>query len=271
MALARSPRVSESNARRESFDVDDATVNIRSMPEAVTAVITAARREEGACLFTLNLDHCTKLRSDWQFRAAYRRAKFITADGFPIVFLGRLNGVSLSRTTGSDMVWPLCEEAARHKVPIFLFGASMPVLRKAQLQMLKRLPGIDIVGIHAPPPAFDPGSAEADRAMELIRRSGARLCIVALGAPRQEVFAARCLDAVPGVTFVCLGAGLDFVAGTQTRAPQFFRDRGLEWLWRLMSNPRRLGLRYLKCAGAVPRLAAEAIPHAISIRMGRPS
>ena len=259
----------DANARRQSFDVEGATVNIRSVDEAVSAVVTAAQNDETAYLCTLNLDHCTKLRSDSRFRTAYRHARFVTADGFPIMLLGRMRGVSLERTAGSDLIWPLCNEALRRHLPIVFFGASIPVLRKAQLQIMKRLPGIEIVGIQAPPPMFDPESDEADEAIEFILRSGARLCFLAIGAPRQEVFALRCLDRVPGTTFVCIGAGLDFIAGTQARAPRFFQDHGLEWLWRLMSNPRRLGMRYLRCAGAVPRLAAEAIPEAISKRRSK--
>jgi len=262
-------RVPEPNARPQTVDVEGATVNIRSIDEAVSAVVTAAKHEEGTYLCTLNLDHCTKLRSDPRFRTAYRHARFVTADGFPIVLFARLKGVALQRTAGADLIWPLCGEAVRQRLPIVFFGASVPVLRKAQLQIMKRLPGIEIVGIQAPPPMFDPESVEADEAIEFIRQSGARLCFLAIGAPRQEVFALRCLDRVPGTTFVCIGAGLDFIAGTQARAPRFFQDHGLEWLWRLMSNPRRLGMRYLRCAGEVPRLAAEAIPAAISARRKR--
>ncbi len=266
---AQEVRVLDADARQHSFDVGGATVNIRSVDEAVSAVTSAAEQDESAYLCTLNLDHCTKLRSDARFRTAYRHARFVTADGFPIVMLGRMHGVSLERAAGSDLIWPLCREALRRHLSIAFYGASVPVLRKAQLHIMKRLPGIDIVGIQGAPPVFDPESVEADEAIEFIRRSRARLCFLAIGAPRQEVFALRCLDRVPGTTFICIGAGLDFIAGTQARAPRFFQEHGLEWLWRLASNPRRLGMRYLRCAGAVPRLAAEALPNAISLRRGK--
>jgi UDP-N-acetyl-D-mannosaminuronic acid transferase (WecB/TagA/CpsF family) len=70
---------------------------------------------------------------------------------------------------------------------------------------------------------------------------------------------------------ICVGAALDFLAGTHKRAPQFFQNTGLEWLWRMSSDPQRLAPRYLRCAAIVPRLVADVIPQAISTRWGRPS
>src|SRR5207244_12787727 len=83
----------------------------------------------------------------------------------------------------------------------------------------ERFRGLQIAGCLAPGPGFDPYSSEADIAIERIRDSGAKLCFVALGAPRQELFAARCLDELNGTGVLCIGAALDFIAGTQSRAP----------------------------------------------------
>lgn len=261
----------ERNARKFEFKVDGVVVNLPSLSSAVSAIVGTAKAGHGFCVFTLNLDHCAKLRSDAKFRDAYARAAFVTADGFPIAMLGRLHGAAVERTAGSDLLEPLCAEAAREALPVFLLGPSTRVIQQAQLHLMRRYEGLEVAGSYAPGAGFDPWSLDADRAIEEIRRSGARLCFVALGAPRQEIFAARCLDHLPGVAFVCVGATLDFIAGTQVRAPAFFRDNGLEWLWRLSSNPRRLGLRYLRCAAAVPRLVADAVPQAISARIGRSS
>ena len=90
-----------------------------------------------------------------------------------------------------------------------------------------------------------PIPAKPTAAIESIRASGARLCFVALGAPRQELFAARCLDELNGTGVLCIGAALDFIAGTQTRAPSIARRTGLEWAWRMLREPRRLGPRYV--------------------------
>jgi exopolysaccharide biosynthesis WecB/TagA/CpsF family protein len=261
--------MSEANAVGREFRVDGISINVHSMPQAIAAIVGAAKNERGFCVFTLNLDHCNKLRSDPKFRHAYRRASFVTADGFPIVLLGRLNGVPVRRTTGADLLEPLCAAAARQRLPIFLLGPNQNVINRAQAKLRARHDALDIAGSYAPGMNFDPESLDADVAIERIRQSGARLCFLAIGAPRQEIFAARCLERAPGIGFVCVGAAVDFIAGTQARAPRFFRNNGLEWLWRLSSNPQRLGLRYLRCAAAVPRLLADAIPQAITSRRGR--
>ena len=78
------------------------------------------------------------------------------------------------------------------------------------------------------------------------------MVFLALGSPKQEILAARGRMLVPEIGFASIGAGLDFLAGTQTRAPRIFRKLALEWLWRMLSNPRRLGLRYLHCMAILP-------------------
>jgi exopolysaccharide biosynthesis WecB/TagA/CpsF family protein len=258
-------------APQRQFRVDGIAINIRSMREAAEAVVGAAEAAEGGCFFTLNLDHCAKLRHDPKFREAYARARFVSADGFPIVLLGRLNGLRLRRTTGADLVLPVCMQAARRRLPIFLLGPNADVLRRARATLSARANGLHIADTFAPGANFDPESIDADIAEERIRQSGARICFLAIGAPRQEIFAARCRDRLPGVCLICVGAALDFIAGSQRRAPSIVRRAGLEWLWRLSSHPRRLGLRYLKSAAVVPRLVADAIPQAIAARAGRPS
>lgn len=192
------------SAVQRDFRVDGISINVHSMPQAVSSIVAAAESGHGFCVFTLNLDHCNKLRTDPKFRAAYRRARFVTADGFPIVMLGRLNGVPVRRTTGADLLEPLAAEASHRRLPVFLLGPSQTVIARAASELRRRVGALDVVGAYAPGANFDPGSLDADVAIERIRQSGARLCFVALGAPRQEIFAARCLERVPGVGFVCV-------------------------------------------------------------------
>ncbi|HEY6833498.1 MAG TPA: WecB/TagA/CpsF family glycosyltransferase [Pseudolabrys sp.] len=263
--------MSETSAGLREFRVDGVSINLLSMPQAISAIVSTAKGGHGFSVFTLNLDHCAKLRADSKFAQAYHRASFVTADGFPIVLLGRLHGVPVQRTAGSDMLEPLCAEAARSRLPIFLLGPNTAVINRAAAHLRERNESLEIAGSYAPGPNFSPESIDADIAIEHIRKSGARICFLAIGAPRQEIFAARCMDLLPDVGFVCVGAALDFIAGTQARAPGFFQRHGLEWVWRLMSNPQRLAMRYLRSALAVPRLLADAIPQAISARTGRTS
>jgi len=263
--------MSNANVARSDFRVEGITVNLPSLAEAVSSIVAATEHEESFCVFTLNLDHCAQIRSNPEFRSAYRRAQYVTADGFPIVAIGRMAGAAVRRTTGADLVEPLCVAAARNRMPITLFGPNVTTLFHARARLLERAPGLEIRDSFAPGDKFDPYSAEADRAIARIGESGAKICFVAIGAPRQEIFAARCLDMIPGVALICVGAAFDFIAGTHARAPAFFQNNGLEWLWRLSSDPRRLGPRYLRCAAAIPRLVAAVMPQAVSTRRGRPS
>jgi N-acetylglucosaminyldiphosphoundecaprenol N-acetyl-beta-D-mannosaminyltransferase len=250
-----------------NLTVDGVAINVLSMRDAVSSIVTAAQRGETFSVCTLNLDHVAQLQRRPDFRAAYRRARFVTADGFPIVILSRLAGSQTQRTTGADLVEPLCEQAGQKGIPVFLLGSNEPTLRKSAERLSEKYKGLNVAGLLAPGPNFDPYSDEADRAIESIRASGAKLCFVALGAPRQEIFASRCLDELSGTGFLCIGAALDFIAGTQTRAPSFTQKLGMEWAWRMLRNPRRLAPRYARCLAIVPRLVVRSIPQIVSARM----
>ena len=229
--------------------VDGWPINIANEAQAIQSICAAASNGESFATFTLNLDHLVKLRRDGQFRDAYRNARFVTADGAPIAFLAARTDARVCRTSGADLVEPLAEEAARRNLPVYLFGSSAAVLEGVSEHLATLTKGrIKIVGAVSPPQGFDPTGTEADLALERIRASGARLCIVALGAPKQELFAAKATGkGVPG-GFVGVGAALDFLVGHQTRAPQWMQRAGIEWIWRLASNPRRLTQRYVDCA-----------------------
>lgn len=229
--------------------VDGWPINIATQGQAVSAAVDAATRGQGFTLFTLNLDHLVQLRSDAHFREAYRDATFVTADGAPIVMMCRLLGHRLERVTGADLVVPLAQAAADAQLPVYLFGSSSDVLARVGRELVERTDGkLAIAGTEAPPLNFDPTGPEAREAIARIRASGARLCFVALGAPKQERFSVLAQSMGVKVGFACVGAALDFLVGQQVRAPDFFQRHGLEWAWRLLLEPRRLAKRYFRCA-----------------------
>jgi len=253
--------------RQHNLTVDGIAINVLSLPEAVASIVAAAQHGDNFSVCTLNLDHVVQLRQRPDFRAAYLRARFVTADGFPIVVLSRLLGSRIKRTTGADLVEPVCQEARTRGLPIFMLGSNERTLSITSKRLSERFRGLKVAGTYAPGANFDPYSREADFAIDRIRASGARLCFVALGAPRQELFAARCLDELDGTGVLCIGAALDFIAGTQTRAPSITQKVGLEWAWRMMREPRRLGPRYARCLAVVPQLVARTIPQIYNARM----
>ena len=228
--------------------IDGQAINLATQDDLVARVSARAKSGQGFCLFTLNLDHLVKRRADPAFRAAYGRASFVSADGAPVVALARHQGAKLTRTTGADLIGPLCAMAARESLPLFFFGSSHALLEAAGDALKRQYPGLLIAGCEAPPFGFDPLSPAADACAQRIQASGAKLCLVALGAPKQEMFADRMFSRHPGIGFLCIGAALDFVTGGQKRAPLLAQRIGLEWLWRLATNPTRLFGRYARCA-----------------------
>lgn len=216
------------------------------------------RRGEGFALATINLDHLAKLSRDEAFRAAYAAQDLVVADGNPVVWLSRLAGRPVRLVPGSDMVIPLARRAAEAGVPVALVGATEGALAAAAAALAAQVPGLSIAARIAPPMGFDPSSALADTLLDDLDRSGARLCFLALGAPKQEILAARARKRLPAIGFASIGAGLDFLAGTQRRAPAWMRALSLEWLWRMMSNPERMAPRYMRAALMLPELAVSA-------------
>ena len=241
-------------------------VNAADQTTLIENVRKRLRQGLGFAVATINLDHLVKLRTSAAFRQAYAQQDLVTADGHPIVWLSRLSSHPVSLVTGSDLVNPLAELAAQERVPIALLGATRETLARAASELVARHPGLTVVACLAPGQGFDAHGAEADQLIEALRDSGAGLTFLALGAPRQEMFAARCRAVLPSIGFVSVGAGLDFIAGHQRRAPAWVQRLALEWLWRMLSEPRRLGVRYLQCAIALPRLTLDTL---LSERFGR--
>lgn len=238
------------------FVVPAITTPTRADLLAEVGTLLASRK--GFALATLNLDHLVKLGRIPAFRAAYAAQTHVVADGKPVVWLRWLAGRPVDLIPGSELVAPLAALAGQLGVPVALLGATEDTLSRAARQLQMTCPGLSVVACIAPAQGFDPSGPAGDAALCDLAASGARLCFLALGAPKQEIFAARGHAMLPEVGFVSIGAGLDFIAGTQHRAPVWVRRIAMEWAWRLVLSPRRLARRYLDCALILPGLAWQA-------------
>ncbi len=214
--------------------------------------------KRGFALATLNLDHVVKLKHDPVFHAAYLEQTHVVADGNPIVWLSKMAGRDVELLPGSDMICPLAQIAAGLGTPIAFLGSTKETLDAAGKALQAEFPSLQIAAAIAPPYGFDPEGEAAAAALVEIERSGAGLCFLALGAPKQEVLAARGRKQAHSVGFASIGAGLDFISGQQKRAPEWVRKLALEWLWRMLSNPARLARRYLSCIATLPELVQIA-------------
>jgi len=225
--------------RLGSLDVDPLT-----FAEAIDAIDDLVRSRRGGSVFTPNVDHVVLADEHAGFRASYARASLCLADGMPLVWASRLLGRPLpQKVSGSDLIGPLMERAAARSWRVYLLGAGPGVAERAAAVFRSR--GVEVVGVDSPL-IRDPRSAdERGPIVDRIRRAGADLVLVAFGAPKQELFIDAARPEAGAAVMIGIGASLDFVAGAIRRAPRWMSDRGLEWLYRLWREPRRLWRRYL--------------------------
>ncbi|MDF1669403.1 MAG: WecB/TagA/CpsF family glycosyltransferase [Roseovarius sp.] len=243
------------------FVFHDLTITV-NMPTRTDLMQELRRRftaQDGFALATVNLDHLVKMKSSQGFTRAYAAQDMVVADGWPIVALSRLARKPVELMPGSDMVLPLCRLAAEVGTPVGFFGSTQEALEAARDALHTKVPSLNIALIQSPPMGFDPGGDAALKVLHQLTDKGIGLCFVALGAPKQEAFAARGRQVAPTVGFASIGAGLDFLSGRQHRAPKIVRRIGMEWLWRALSSPRRLVPRYAKCLAILPRQLMGAV------------
>jgi N-acetylglucosaminyldiphosphoundecaprenol N-acetyl-beta-D-mannosaminyltransferase len=174
------------------------------------------------------------------FRATLAACDIVNADGQSIVWAARMLGVPLSgRVAGPDLMERLLELAEREGYPVYFLGAKPDVLADFEAAEMKLHPRLKIAGRHHG--YFDDDETVADE----IHRSGARLLFVAISSPRKEFFLSRNLERIGPLFAMGVGGSFDLVAGRLRRAPRWMQDAGLEWLFRLIQEPRRMWKRYL--------------------------
>lgn len=234
-------------------------VNVATVSQLWKTVAEKFHSGDGFTLATINLDHLVKLSGSQSFRTAYAQQDLIVADGNPIVWLSRLARKPVALMPGSELILPMARLAAQEHIKLALVGSTDTALQKAASGLRKQVPDLEIALCIAPPLGFDPTGSEAKAILTELTNSAAGLCFIALGAPKQEAFAVYGRRIAPSVGFVSIGAGLDFIAGDQTRAPKWVRALAMEWLWRMLSDPMRLGPRYVRCILILPKLVISAL------------
>jgi N-acetylglucosaminyldiphosphoundecaprenol N-acetyl-beta-D-mannosaminyltransferase len=231
-------------------------MNRVNMQQAVREVLRWVGEHRGDCRYvvTPNVDHTVMFQENAALRAAYADASLVLADGAPVVWASRLLGRALpERVTGADLT-PNLFAAVQEPLTVYLLGAAAGVGERAAAKIQQRWPAVKVVGTYSPPLGFEHREEENEAIIERINAVAPDLLVLGLGAPKQELWIHQHRTRLHVSAALCVGAVIDFLAAEKARAPQYVQRAGLEWLHRLMSEPRRLFRRYARDAWIFPQL-----------------
>jgi N-acetylglucosaminyldiphosphoundecaprenol N-acetyl-beta-D-mannosaminyltransferase len=217
-----------------------------NLDSAVAAVEHALEAKARGYVCVTGVHGVTEARSDPAFRQILNGAFLNTPDGMPMVWMGRWQGFrQMSRVYGPDLMLRLCELSARRGFTHFFYGGAPGVAEDLKSRLEQRFPGLKVAGTFCPP--FRPLTADEERALiQQVARLRPDLFWVGLSTPKQEKFMAQYWQKLEATLFFGVGAAFDFHAGRVRQAPRWMQRSGLEWLFRLGCEPRRLWKRYLK-------------------------
>jgi N-acetylglucosaminyldiphosphoundecaprenol N-acetyl-beta-D-mannosaminyltransferase len=182
---------------------------------------------------------------DEEIRKIHNNAGLVTPDGMPLVWLGRLKGFhEISRVYGPDLLLSVCDNQSFSSHKHFFYGSSNSTLKLLIENLKTKYPKIQIAGFYSPP--YRKLSEEENKqVIEIINTAEPDFLWIGLSTPKQEKWMAEHLDDIPGPVMIGVGAAFDFHAGVKKQAPDWMQDIGLEWFYRLISEPHRLWRRYL--------------------------
>lgn len=212
---------------------------------ASNLIICWARRRASKYVCVATVNNVMESYDSELFQAVMNQADLVTPDGMPVVWAMRALGrKAASRVYGPDLTLILLEKAAAAGIPVGFYGGAQEVLEQLVLRVRARYNDLNIVYSFSPP--FRPLSAEEDQeAVAAINESGARILFIGLNTPKQDLWMAAHRNKVRAV-MLGVGAAFDFIAGSKRQAPRWMMPLGLEWVFRLVTEPRRLWRRYFR-------------------------
>jgi N-acetylglucosaminyldiphosphoundecaprenol N-acetyl-beta-D-mannosaminyltransferase len=221
--------------------------------QLIENVATAIRYAVGGTIVTPNIDICHRINRDQSSRGFITSASFVVPDGMPLLWAARLAGRPLvERITGADLIYSLSKAAAAGGWPIYLVGGMPSVdsrptaAQRAADRLVELYPGLRIAGTYAPPAKFSALTDDIEVLCKDLAESEPKVVFVGLGFPKQERLISRLIPVLPSAWFIGCGAAIPYAAGELRRAPRWMQVTGLEWIFRLVSEPRRLAGRYLR-------------------------
>jgi N-acetylglucosaminyldiphosphoundecaprenol N-acetyl-beta-D-mannosaminyltransferase len=220
-------------------------VNAINMKMALHTIEDWISRGEPHYVCVTSVHGVMESQRDQELRRIYTTAGLVTPDGMPLVWLSRLMGFrDVERVYGPDLMLAVCERSTARGYRHFFYGGAPGVAEKLVVRLQSRFPGLQVAGIDSPP--FRHLTLQEDRAVvEHINTARPDIVWVGIGTPKQERWMAMHVGQLSAPVLIGVGAAFDFHAGLKKQAPRWMQRSGLEWSFRLMTEPRRLGRRYL--------------------------
>lgn len=248
------------NKKINLFNIDIDQLTMKETVEKIRQWLTADATHNHYVV-TPNVDHIVNLHNNTPFKQAYSGASLIVADGWPVVLASKLLGRPLPEVvSGSDLVPALFDDAQqsmRRPLRVFLLGAMPGVAEKAANNIHQRWSQVEVVGVYSPDFGFEKSEQASLHICQLVSAAKTDVVVFGVGAPKQELWSKQYAQHLNTKVILCVGATIDFLAGEKARAPVWMRKVGLEWLHRLMSEPKRLTKRYFVDAFIFPLLVLK--------------
>ncbi len=232
----------ENPPRVNILGVGISTINMDIALEVIEGWI-AHRESHYVCVTPVH--SVMECQRDPELRRIYHASGMTTPDGMPLVWLSRLRGYHyVDRVYGPDLMLALCQRSIELGYRHFFYGGAEGVPEQLATNLQRRFPGLVIAGTYSPP--FRPLTPEEDdQAVQMINEASPDVVWVGLGSPKQERWMAAHISRVKAPVLIGVGAAFDFLTGRKKQAPRWMQRNGLEWLFRLLTEPRRLWRRYL--------------------------
>lgn len=250
-------------SKQRLFGIDFDVVTMRDAVDWVFRKVAIGRQSHSRFVVTPNVNLTLRHQNEARFRQTVHHADLTICDGQPLVRLSRWFRKPLpERVAGSDLVFQIFEAAVSEMpLKVFLLGAAPGVAEIACENIRKRWDGVQVVGTCSPDFGFEQDPQQNQQIVEQINDSEADVLIIGLGAPKQETWAFNHRFELNTAVALCVGGTIDFLAGEQTRAPVIIRRMGVEWIWRMATNPGRLAKRYFKDSLLLPGLILDELSH----------
>lgn len=217
-----------------------------SEAEVIQHVISESRVGHGGWVATPNTDILRQIRNNPEALTLVQKASLRVPDGMPLIWASKIRGNPLvERVTGSSLIFTLTEAAAQTGFSVYLLGGEHGVPQTAGKNLARRYQGLKVAGTDAPPFGFDKSSTGMSAVLRRLQDAAPNIVFVGLGFPKQERVICELAPLLPATWFIGCGAAIPIAAGAVPRAPVWMQRSGLEWVHRLLVEPRRLTARYL--------------------------